>query len=49
MLYKLDSDKESYKNVKMVTFKDINWKEENFENLLANNIKDFINTNELMM
>ena len=52
MLYKLNKDEEtgisSYEMVKQSKLEDFNWKEKDLENIIANNIEDFINTEELM-
>ena len=50
MLYKLNQfrNKEKYTKVKRVTLADIGWKEKNLENLISNNIQDFISSNDLM-
>jgi len=49
MLYKLNSlKKDTYQRVKRVSLADIGWKEKDLERLIANNIEDFIHSNELM-
>ena len=50
MLYKLnkDTDRENYSKVNRVTLADIGWKEKDLENLISNNIQDFISSNDLM-
>lgn len=50
MLYKLnkDTNKESYAKVKRITLADMGWKEKDLEKLIAQNIFDFISSNDLM-
>lgn len=50
MLYKLNKDlnRKDYSKVKRVTLADIGWKEKDLENLISNNIQDFISSNDLM-
>lgn len=50
MLYKLNqiSNKEKYTKVKRVTLAELGWKEKDLENLISNNIQDFISSNDLM-
>lgn len=50
MLYKLNQthDRDTYQKVKRVTLAEIGWKEKDLENLVANNIQDFISSNDLM-
>ena len=42
MLFKLDKNNKSYNNVKKITFNDIDWKENDLEDLVLKNIQDFI-------
>ncbi len=50
MLYKLNKleNKEEYTKVKRVSLASMGWKEKDLENLLSNNIQDFISSNDLM-
>lgn len=50
MLYKLNKDlnRKEYSKVKRVTLADIGWREKDLENLISNNIQDFISSNDLM-
>ena len=50
MLYKLNknTNRNNYSKVKRVTLSDIGWKEKDLENLISNNIQDFISSNDLM-
>ena len=52
MLYKLNKDEEtgisSYEMVKHSTLSDFGWLEKDLENIISDNIEDFINTEELM-
>ncbi len=49
MLYKLNKDnKKEYKKVKRVTLAEIGWREKDLEDLISNNIVDFISSNDLM-
>lgn len=50
MLYKLNKalNREKYEKVKRVTLAEIGWKEKDLENLISNNIQDFISSNDLM-
>ncbi|MBQ7959287.1 MAG: hypothetical protein IJ330_06240 [Oscillospiraceae bacterium] len=50
MLYKLNKNnqRETYKKVKRVTLADIGWKEKDLEKLIAQNICDFVSSNDLM-
>ena len=52
MLYKLNKDEEtgisSYEMVKHSTLSDFGWLEKDLENIIADNIEDFINSEELM-
>lgn len=50
MLYKLNpsENRATYHKVKRVTLADIGWKEKDLENLISNNIQDFISGNDLM-
>ena len=50
MLYRLniDGDKSQYNKVKRVNLADIGWKEKDLEDLISNNIQDFISSNDLM-
>lgn len=50
MLYKLNknSNRQEYTKVKRVTLAEIGWKEKDLENLISNNIQDFISSNDLM-
>lgn len=50
MLYKLNTndDRSHYSKVKRVNLSDIGWKEKDLEDLLSNNIQDFISSNDLM-
>lgn len=50
MLYKLNQsgNRDTYQKVKRVTLADIGWKEKDLENLISNNIQDFISGNDLM-
>ncbi len=50
MLYKLNKNTNcnNYSKVKRVTLSDIGWKEKDLENLISNNIQDFISSNDLM-
>lgn len=50
MLYKLNqnANRNNYTKVKRVTLSDIGWKEKDLENLISNNIQDFISSNDLM-
>lgn len=50
MLYKLNEifNREKYEKVKRVTLAEIGWKEKDLENLISNNIQDFISSNDLM-
>lgn len=48
MLYKLNEEASGYEMVKQSKLEDFRWKEKDLENIIANNIEDFINTEELM-
>ena len=50
MIYKLnkDEDKCEYTKVKRVSLSDLGWKEKDLENLISNNIQDFISSDDLM-
>lgn len=50
MLYKLNKNenRETYSKVKRVTLHEIGWKEKDLERLIAQNIYDFISSNDLM-
>lgn len=50
MLYKLNEtkNKECYQKVRRVTLAEIGWKEKDLEKLIANNIEDFLSSNDLM-
>ena len=50
MLYKLNknTNRNNYSKVKRVTLSYIGWKEKDLENLISNNIQDFISSNDLM-
>lgn len=50
MLYKLNQsqNKSEYKKVKRISLADMGWKEKDLENLISNNIQDFISSNDLM-
>ncbi len=48
MLYKLNEEVSGYEMVKQSKLEDFKWKEKDLENIIANNIEDFINTEELM-
>lgn len=50
MLYKLNQtdNREKYQKVKRVTLAEIGWKEKDLENLISNNIQDFISGSDLM-
>lgn len=50
MLYKLNQtqERDKYRKVKRVTLAEIGWKEKDLENLIANNIQDFISGSDLM-
>lgn len=51
MLYKLNQNqnRNDYTKVKRVTLAQIGWKEKDFEDLMSNNIQDFISSNDLMV
>ena len=50
MLYKLkdENNVKSYEMVKKTTLGEFGWKEKDLENIISDNIEDFINSEELM-
>ena len=48
MIYKLSDKNGNYTGVRRIRLADIGWKEKDLENLIANNIEDFISSSDLM-